>query len=63
MNYTDGLPSGEHGIGLSKQEHYQCLTSVTNLNAMNHIKDALDKTHILNPYKVYMRQVRTNDYY
>lgn len=56
-----GLTSGEHGIGISKQEHYQSLTPAANLNAMNLIKDALDQRHILNPYKVYMGRKTEKD--
>jgi glycolate oxidase len=48
-----GLTSGEHGIGISKQEYYLSVTDKVNLKTMNNIKNALDERHILNPGKVY----------
>lgn len=49
-----GLPSGEHGIGVSKQPYFRQVTAPENLLAMNRIKDALDQRHILNDGKSYM---------
>lgn len=48
-----GLPSGEHGIGLSKRHYFLRETDPANLLAMNRIKNALDERHILNDRKSY----------
>ena len=49
-----GLPSGEHGIGVSKKPYFQKQTDDINLNVMKSIKNALDKKGILNNNKVYL---------
>lgn len=49
-----GLPSGEHGIGISKKPYFQKQTDDINLNVMKSIKNALDKKGILNNNKVYL---------
>ena len=49
-----GLASGEHGIGLSKQIHYQNETPSENLALMNAIKKAFDPNGILNSKKSYL---------
>ncbi|MDT8717944.1 FAD-binding oxidoreductase [Clostridium sp. 19966] len=50
----NGLPSGEHGIGLTKKPYFEAVTDKTNLEYMKKIKKALDEKGILNPGKVYM---------
>lgn len=49
-----GLPSGEHGIGISKKPYFQKQADDINLNVMKSIKNALDKKGILNNNKVYL---------
>ena len=49
-----GVPSGEHGIGLSKRHYFLRETAKENIAAMNRIKDALDPKHILNDQKSYI---------
>lgn len=49
-----GLPSGEHGIGISKRHYFLRETDKANLLVMNRIKDALDERHILNDRKSYI---------
>lgn len=49
-----GLASGEHGIGLSKQVHYQNETDNKNLELMNAVKKAFDPNNILNTQKSYL---------
>ncbi len=48
-----GLPSGEHGIGLTKSEYYKKVTDSTKLEYMKGIKKIFDKNNILNAGKVY----------
>lgn len=48
-----GLPSGEHGIGLTKSEHYKEVTENVNLQYMRSIKKIFDNNNILNAGKVY----------
>lgn len=48
-----GLPSGEHGIGLTKSEHYKKVTDSVKLEYMKGIKKIFDKNNILNVGKVY----------
>ena len=49
----NGLPSGEHGIGLNKKEYFKKVTSKENLEFMKNIKNIFDKNNILNVNKVY----------
>lgn len=49
----NGLPSGEHGIGLTKSEHYKEVTESVNLKYMRSIKKIFDNNNILNSGKVY----------
>ena len=49
-----GVPSGEHGIGLSKRHYFLRETAKENIAAMSRIKDALDPKHILNDQKSYI---------
>ena len=48
-----GLPSGEHGIEISKQTHYHHVTDPNNLKLMERIKYAFDEKGILNAQKTY----------
>jgi glycolate oxidase len=48
-----GLPSGEHGIGLTKNEYYKKVTESVNLEYMKSIKKLFDCNYILNVGKVY----------
>lgn len=43
-----GVTSGEHGIGLSKQEYFFKETNPAKVQLMNRIKQAFDSRHILN---------------
>lgn len=52
-NELNGLPSGEHGIGLTKKEYFKKVTSKENLEFMKNIKNIFDKNNILNVNKVY----------
>ncbi|MDD5922432.1 MAG: FAD-binding oxidoreductase [Eubacteriales bacterium] len=49
-----GLPSGEHGIGLTKQKFYRKHADPNAVSVMRSVKDALDKKHILNDHKSYL---------
>lgn len=49
-----GLPSGEHGIGISKQSHYHHHANAVNLEMMGRLKQAFDERGILNAHKTYM---------
>ena len=51
----DGLASGEHGIGLTKQKYLAQHVDPVALQAMRGIKDALDRRHILNDHKSYLQ--------
>lgn len=48
-----GLPSGEHGIGINKKTYFLEVTDSVNIQYMKRIKNALDEKRILNPNKVY----------
>lgn len=48
-----GLPSGEHGIGLSKKPYFRKATDPAVISAMKRIKDALDDRGILNAGKIF----------
>lgn len=52
-NELKGLPSGEHGIGLTKKEYFEKVTKDENLEYMKGIKNIFDKNNILNTGKVY----------
>lgn len=52
-NELNGLPSGEHGIGLTKKEYFKKVTPKENLEFMKNIKNLFDKNNILNVNKVY----------
>ena len=52
-NEFNGLPSGEHGIGLTKKEYFEEVTKDENLEYMRNIKNIFDKNNILNMGKVY----------
>ncbi len=43
-----GVTSGEHGIGISKQQYFYKETNPVNITLMNQIKSAFDSNHILN---------------
>lgn len=49
-----GLPSGEHGIGISKKPYFIKQTADINIALMKQIKNALDNKNILNNHKVYL---------
>jgi glycolate oxidase len=49
----NGLPSGEHGIGLSKKEFFKNVTGEKELLYMKGLKAVFDKNNILNEGKVY----------
>lgn len=49
----EGLPSAEHGIGLSKKPYFINVTDRKNVDYMRRIKKAFDEKGILNPEKVY----------
>lgn len=51
-----GLTSGEHGIGLSKQEYFLSETKEENLELMKRVKLAFDNKQILNRSKVYNKK-------
>lgn len=51
-----GLTSGEHGIGLSKQEYFLSETKQENLELMKRVKLAFDNKQILNRSKVYNKK-------
>lgn len=51
-----GLTSGEHGIGLSKQEYFLSETKKENLELMKRVKLAFDNKQILNRSKVYNKK-------
>ena len=48
----DGQVSGEHGIGLAKRPYLKESLDAPTIRLMQHIKDAFDPNHILNPHKV-----------
>lgn len=50
----NGLPSGEHGIGLSKKTYFRKVTDEINIELMKKVKEAFDQKGILNPGKVYL---------
>lgn len=47
-----GTISGEHGIGYKRREYMPLVLGETELQAMKHIKQALDPNNILNPGKL-----------
>lgn len=49
----NGIPSGEHGIGIDKREYFINCVSEENINIMRSIKGVFDKNCILNKGKVY----------
>ena len=52
-NELNGLPSGEHGIGLTKKEYFKMVANDDNIEYMRSIKNVFDKNNILNVGKVY----------
>jgi glycolate oxidase len=48
-----GTISGEHGIGYVKAPYMEMAVTATTMDAMRHIKRALDPLGILNPGKVF----------
>ena len=52
-NELKGLPSGEHGIGLTKKKYYLEYADDKELTLMRAIKAAFDPKYILNPNKVF----------
>lgn len=53
-----GTITGEHGVGISKQEYLEWKVGRAGVAAMQAIKDALDPHHLLNPGKVLPRSTR-----
>lgn len=49
----EGLPSGEHGIGLTKRKYFKAYTDANQIALMNAVKNAFDPKGILNPHKAY----------
>lgn len=49
----DGLPSGEHGIGLTKLKYYLKHANQTEIALMKEIKYAFDPKQLLNPGKAF----------
>lgn len=49
----NGIPSGEHGIGLEKKTYFLKVTDKTNIQLMRSIKSVFDVNKILNVGKVY----------
>ena len=47
-----GVLSGEHGIGLEKQEFMPLLFNDADLDAMKRVRDVFDPTRLMNPGKV-----------
>jgi glycolate oxidase len=54
----DGSISGEHGIGLSKAAYLPMELSPAALAAMKKIKQALDPKNILNPGKIFLKDLK-----
>lgn len=52
-NELEGLPSGEHGIGLTKKPYFLQYTSPESIQLMKRVKKAFDEKNILNPYKIF----------
>ncbi|MEJ7615524.1 MAG: FAD-linked oxidase C-terminal domain-containing protein [Pyrinomonadaceae bacterium] len=52
-----GTISGEHGIGYVKAPYLEMALAATTIDTMRRIKDALDPQGILNPGKVFMKEV------
>ena len=48
-----GLPSGEHGIGLTKLKYYLDYANEVQITLMRNLKKAFDVNQILNPNKAY----------
>jgi glycolate oxidase len=49
----NGMPSGEHGIGISKKEILKDFISERELEIMKKIKKIFDPDEILNPGKIF----------
>lgn len=49
-----GLPSGEHGIGITKKPYFIRKENEININIMKSIKMSLDDKNILNNNKVFI---------
>lgn len=48
-----GILSGEHGIGIAKQNYIHKVVNSVALNYMRQIKKTFDPNNILNPYKIF----------
>ena len=55
----EGTISGEHGIGLEKQESMSLMFSPTELELMHQVKDIFDPEDILNPGKITPQELTT----
>ncbi|MBS0659587.1 MAG: FAD-binding oxidoreductase, partial [Verrucomicrobia bacterium] len=56
-----GVISGEHGIGIEKQEFMQNLFSDDDLAAMAALHTAFDPQDLFNPGKMFPRRLEAND--
>ena len=52
-NELKGLPSGEHGIGLTKKKYYLEYADENEITLMRAVKSAFDPKYILNPNKIF----------
>ncbi|HSP47762.1 MAG TPA: FAD-binding oxidoreductase [Clostridiaceae bacterium] len=49
----EGLPSGEHCIGITKKDHFERVTYPVNISLMRSVKLAFDDRNILNAGKIF----------
>ena len=52
-NDVNGLPSGEHGIGLTKKKYFLQYADTKEITLMKALKSSFDPHQILNPNKAY----------
>lgn len=53
-----GTITGEHGVGVMKRPYLHLKVGEAGIEAMRHIKQALDPNHIMNPGKIFSSDVR-----
>lgn len=53
----DGSITGEHGVGIEKREHMAFMYDGAEISAMLDIKDIFDPQRVLNPAKIFPRDV------
>ena len=56
-----GVLSGEHGIGLEKQEHMPFMFNDDDMEAMARLKPAFDTRDLLNPAKIFPTGASCNE--